>query len=275
MRKLSLLEIVQSTLGSMDSDAVNTIGETIESEQIALNAKEQYLELATYQRVPQFEELTQLIGLANSDRATVMKIPDDCTDIKEVRYKKTHTGGQTTFEPVCFMPKDEFLDMQLKLRVGDEEVGENIFDDNIRIPYRNDRSPCYWTTFDDEHIVFDSIDKEVQKDDTLHNDNSLVLAYIIPPFELRDDFTPDIPVKLYSQYLNMIKEVSSYEQRQINNEVRTRRSERQGHRNRHFGSITDGSDQGHTRARRDGRIQGLGRRYGRGSASANTRRFTL
>jgi hypothetical protein len=43
--KMTLLEIVQSTLSSMDSDAVNNINDTIESTQVAEVAKEVYYEL--------------------------------------------------------------------------------------------------------------------------------------------------------------------------------------------------------------------------------------
>lgn len=257
--KKTLLEIVQSTLGSMDSDAVGSIGDTIESEQIAITAQEQFIELATYQIVPQYEQLTQLVGLSDSTRATVMRIPRDATDIRDVRYKRTDAQGRTSFEDVRFVSKDQFLTEQLKLKVWEDNVEENIFDDNVRIPYRNDKYPECWTTFDDEHLVFDSIDKEIQLDDTLHNDNSLVLAYIIPEFKIEDNFVPDIPVKLIPQYLNMIKEISSYDQRQIQNEPRTRRAERQGHRNRHFGSITDGADSGFTESTGRGRVLRRGR----------------
>lgn len=262
MRK-TLIEIVQSTLGSMDSDAVDDIDETIESEQIAITAQEQYLELATYQRVPQFENLTQLVGLSDNTKATMMKIPEGATDIKDVRYQHTDTQGRTFFKDVRFVDKETFLDAQLQLKVGDDYVGENILVGNVRIPYRSDRGPTCWTTFDDEHLVFDAIDTVYQKDDTLHNDSSMVLAYIIPEFELRNDFTPDLPVKMFPQYLNMIKEINTNEQRQIDSEPRTRRAERQGNRNRHFGSITDGSDEGFA-GRPDMGRQRHGRNNGRG-----------
>lgn len=260
--KKTLLEIVQSTLGSMDSDSVDSINDTVESEQVALTAQEQFFELATYQRVPQFEQLTQLVGLADTDQRTVMLIPDDTTDIKDVRYKHTNTDATTKFQEVHYVSKDEFLDTQLRLKVGEALIGENILDGNIRIPYRMDRGPSCWTTFDDEHLVFDSIDTVEQGDDTLTNDNSMVIAYIIPAFSLTDTFVPDVPVKLFPQYMNMIKEANSYEQRQINNEVRTRKSEKQGHRNRHFASIADGSDEGYIAPTHRGRVIGSGRQYG-------------
>lgn len=244
MIQKTLLEIVQSTLGSMDSDLVSTFGETVESEQIAITAQEQFLELATYQRIPQFEKLTQLVGLSDNTKATVMSIPVGATDVKDIRYKTTSSNGKVQYREINYLPKEEFLSRALDLYVSDSNVAENVLPDGVRIPYRNDKGPEFWTTFDDETLVFDSIDTVIQGDTTLHENNSLVLAYIIPDFTMDDSFIPDVPLKMYPQYMNMIKELNSYEQRQISNEVRTRKSERQGNRNRWFGSVADGNDEG-------------------------------
>jgi len=266
LQRKTLLEIVQSTLSSMDSDLVNHIGDTQESEQIALLAQEQYLELATYQRIPQFEQLTQLEGLSDLDRATVMRIPEGATDIADVRYRRVRNDGTEYMEPVEQLDKSDFLDMQLRL--NQNNLQNNILDDNILVPYRTDRAPRCYTTFDDEYIVFDSIDKDV--DDTLHNDASMVLAYIVPEFLMEDDFIPQIPTKMLSQYMNMIKEIANHEQKQYNNPFRTRDAERQGNRNRHFGGILDGLDQGQgsTRERESQGRRVYGRyRYGRNRTS--------
>ena len=265
----SLLTIVQSTLASMDSDAVQHIGETAESEQIAILAQEKYLELATYQRIPQFEELTQLLGVADSDRATVMKIPDGATDIADVRYRHVRSDGKEFMKEVHFVPRSNFLDSQLSLATGTTSVGHNILDGNIQIPYRTDRGPTCWTTFDDEYLVFDAIDRDTAQDDTLHNDASLVLAYIIPEFKLEDDFVPDLPIKLITQYMNMIKETAFYEQKQSNNPFRSRDAEREAHRNKHFAGIADGLDQGEGAQRQR---PNYGHRFGRGYRQDRTSR---
>lgn len=241
----SLLTIVQSILSSMDSDAVQHIGDTAESEQVALLVEEQFNKIATYQRVPQFEQLTQLLGLSDSDRATVMKIPDRATDIADVRYRHTKSDGTEVFRTVEHVMKSNFLDAQLSMNT--ENIGVNILDGNIRVPYRTDRTPTCWTTFDDEHLVFDSIDQDV--DNTLHNDSSLVLAYIVPEFKLEDDFLIPLPDKMINQLLDNCKETAFYEQKQSNNPFRTRDAEREAHRNRHFGGITDGLDQGENQQR--------------------------
>jgi len=243
LQRKTLLEIVQSTLGSLDSDLVNHIGETQESEQIAILAQEQYLELVTYQHVPQLVQLTQLEGLSDLDRPSVMRIPEGATDVADIRYRYTNTHGLEVMREIEWLEKSDFLDRQLRLPVRDN-MGDNLLDGNVSVPYINDRDPQYATTFDNEHIVFDAVDQSQDPNTTLHNDDSLVLAYIIPEFKLEDDFVPVMPVKMLTQYMNQIKEIASYEQRQYNNPFRTRDSERQQHRNKHFGGIYDGLDQG-------------------------------
>lgn len=272
LQRETLLQIVQSTLSSMDSDAVNHIGETQESEQIALLAKEVFIELATYQRIPQFEELSQLEGLSDSNQPTVMRIPKGSTDIVDVRYRHLLAGQEEPFfREVEFLHKSDFLDMQLRLPlrgVGEEEHGFNILDSGIEVPYITTRGPRYWTTFDNEHVVFDAID--IRCDATMHQDQSLVLAYVIPEFLLEDTFVPPIPLKLISQYRNMIKELASFEQKQLSNQFRTRNAERQRYKNRSFGGINDGADEGEytSRQRPD-----QGRVLLRGTRGNRTSRF--
>ena len=254
LQRTTLLEIVQSVLSSLDSDAVNHIGETVESEQIALLAKEKFQELATYQNIKQFENLSQLEGLADPTKATVMRIPEGSTDIADIRYRHVKSDGTEYMREVHYQPKSDFLDTQLKLALAKNNTDINVLDDGIELPYRTDRGPTCWTTFDDEHVVFDSIDKGV--DQTLHNEASLVIAYIVPEFRLEDEFIPPVPQKMLSQYMNMIKEVANFEQKQISNPFRTRDSERQRHRNNNFGGIYDGINQGESPRYQGKRSQG-------------------
>lgn len=261
--KKTLLQIVQSTLGAMDSDLVDTIGETVESEQIAVLAEEVYYELATYASIPQFERLAQLVGKSTRDQATVMELPENCTDIKDIRYQHTDANGKTCMVSIHYVTPEVFLNTQLALKVGDDNVDVNLMEDGIKIPYLTDRGPTCWTSFDEQELVFDAVDRAVQGDETLHNDASLVLAYIVPKFKMEDTYTPEIPPKMFSQYMNQIKEYSFNEQKQIAEPIRTRNAERQHHRNRHFTGIYDGSDKG-----RGNENQGFGRpSVGRGYSS--------
>jgi hypothetical protein len=141
--KMTVLEMVQSTLGAMDSDAVDTLGETIESEQVALVCKEVYQQIAVHLNVPQFKKLTQLNGLSDLSRATVMRLPNEFTDIAEIRYRRKLEDGSGRFrmDKIFYVEPDEFLERQLELDTTEAVVGENVLEGNVRVPYYNDRAP--------------------------------------------------------------------------------------------------------------------------------------
>ena len=242
--RMTVRELVQSTLSAMDSDAVEFIGDTIESEQIALVCREVYHEIATYQDIPQFQQLTQLEGLQDTNRRTVMRIPDECTDIYNIRYLRV-VNDREVMEDINFVERHIFYDTQWGIDNSNPNVEFNILEGGIRVPYRTDRPPRCWTTFDDEYIVFDAIDRSV--DDTLHNDASACLAYIIPEFRIEDDFIPDLPEKMFPQYLQQIKEVAFLEKKQTVNPLEREKRRRSEHRNRHLVSINDGLDNGQQR----------------------------
>jgi len=239
--KMTVRELVQSTLSSMDSDAVDSIGDTIESEQIAMVCREVYYEMATYMDIPAFQKLIQLDGIQNVDQRAMMKIPAGCTDISNLRYMRIQ-NGRKIMEPVEFLEKDLFYDRQWELDTSKDTVGMNILPDNIQVPYRSDTYPRCWTTFDDCYITFDAIDRSV--DDTLHNDASSALGYVIPPFAIEDDHIPALPEKYFPQYLQQIKELSFLENKQMANPLEREKRQRSEHRNRHLGSINDGLDNG-------------------------------
>ena len=258
--KMTVREIVQSVLSAMDSDAVNHIGDTIESEQIALTVKETYYEMATYQDIPQFQKLMQLEGLQDLNRRTMMKIPKDCTDIGEIRYLRKKNGREI-MEPVHFVEKTEFYDRQWAQDTSNANIGFNVLPDNIRIPYRTDKYPTCWTTFDNEYIVFDSIDRS--ESDTLYNDASICMGYVVPEFRLEDDFVPDLPEKMFPQFLQQIKELAFFEKKQAANPLEREKRQRSEHRNRHLVHINDGLDNGQSKPKSYGRRSS--RSYGRSS----------
>ena len=239
--RMTLREIVQSTLSSMDSDAVETIGETIESQQIAIVAKETFYEIATYQDIPQHIKMTQLDGLQDLTAPTVMRIPTGCVDIANIKYRHTK-NGRVKMEDIDYLHPDDFYNKMWCLDTTADNVGINEFTGDVTLPYRNDQDPCYWTTFDDEHIIFDSYNKEIS--DTLFNDASFIRARIIEEFQLEDDYIPDLPAKMFPQYLQQVKELSFFEKKQMANPLEGQKRKRSEHRNRHLVGINDGLDDG-------------------------------
>jgi len=241
----TLIQVVQSVLGALDSDAVNEIGETNESQQIALLASETYYEMATFQDIPQFQRIDQLIGLNDDTQPTVMSIPKDVTDVGVIRYRHVAPQGHITMERVEYCEKDQFLDIQLDLNVEHEDkIGYNTLPGNIKIPYRKDRGPTLWTTFDDGLIVFDAVDTVYAAETTLHNDHSLLISYAVPEFFMEDDFVIPLPPQLHAQFLAQVKAVASSEQKQLPNPNQEAISRRTRRRSQHLAGIRDGLNNG-------------------------------
>ena len=248
----------------MDSDAVASIGDTVESEQVALVAQEVYYDLATHQRIVSFEKTIQLEAQSDLDRPTVFKLPSNVTDIHQIKYKKVDTNsGKFFFEEVTYVHRDDFITNQFLLDDTETNVDQMIFEDNIQIPYRNDKDPDCWTTVDHDYIIMDSINKDY--DTTLQNDKVLAFAYQIPDFEFKDEFIAPLPAKMFPTYLAEIKYTVSPEMRQVQNNIQGNKAQRGRRRNNMMGSIADGLDtqSAGMRSTRHGKGRSTRGRYGR------------
>lgn len=205
--KLSLLDITQKILSSLDSDPVNSIDDTVESIQVADIIKESYYSLMAERDWPFLHELGQLEGLADTANRTKMRIPETVNKIKWVKYNK---------KEIQWLPAPEFHTM-ISQRV--EEAG--IVDANGFIV---NRDPSYWTSYDDDYVVFDAIN--LADEATLHASNSSIYVVKAPTWTHSDTFVPDLPDKFFPTLLAECKSQAFVELKQTSNareETRARR----------------------------------------------------
>lgn len=198
--RMTLLEIVQRTLDAMNHDNVNSISDTIESRQIADEARVVYYELMDREDWPHLVKLLQLQALPGIAYPNYLKIPEDVVRIDEIKYEAT-TADDTRrqFRSIEYLEPNEFLDM-IYLRNSDDTNITTVDDINgTPLFILNDAPPTYWTTFDDEHVVFDSYDSEVS--DTLLEAKSLCLVKQIPTWTESDTFIPDMPDQMFSTFV--------------------------------------------------------------------------
>lgn len=198
--RMSLLEIVQRTLDVMNHDNVNSISDTIESRQIAEEARVVYYELMDREDWPHLIKLLPLEPSPDLDHPNYMKIPVDVVRIDEVRYEATESDEtRRQFRTVMYLHPNEFLDL-VYMRNSDDTNTEEIEDySGATLLILNDAAPRYWTSFDDEYVVFDSYDSIVS--DTLLQSKSSVLVKQIPTWTVSDSFIPDMPDHMFSTYL--------------------------------------------------------------------------
>ena len=103
--KLTLLEMVTSILSDLDSEPVNSIGNTEESTQVASVIRDTYYNIIAAKHIPEHDRLLKLTSLSDSARPTYFKYPDNVKEIRLFEYD----GREIYFkDPVTFiqqMPK--------------------------------------------------------------------------------------------------------------------------------------------------------------------------
>ena len=204
--KQSLLDLTQDILSDMNSDEVSSVTDTLESMQVAQIIKSTYEEMMSRKNWPHLQQLMTLDSSLTVTRPSHMKVREDIKEVVTLSYDKqklSHTSPR--WQEVEYLYPDEFL-VKLNNRNTDLANTDEIEDGSgVKLLIKNDKAPTYWTSFDDENIVFDSYDSEVES--TLQSSKSQVLAYIMPVFTIADAFVPDLPSELFSALLAEAKSV--------------------------------------------------------------------
>lgn len=204
MAKMTLLEMVQDILSDMDSDEVNSISDTVESLQVAQIIKSTYYNIIDGRDYPFLHELFQLDGNGTVARPTHMKLPDTIIDLDWIKYnKKKSTETRNRYEKVQYKTPENFLDL-INTRDSSVSTVQVVTDPTgVQLNILNNKAPEYFTSFDDETLVFDSFDSSV--DSTLQNSKLQCYGKRSVVFNITDDFIPDLPVQMFSYLHNEAK----------------------------------------------------------------------
>jgi hypothetical protein len=179
---MTLLEITQSVLASLDSDNVDDIAETLEAVQVALIVKEAYFDLVARREWGWLRDEFQLVGLGLTAYPTKMQIPANVNKIHWIKYNK---------KDIIYLTPKDFRDM-IDLR--------DITDANVNADgFITDRFPTYWTSFDDDFVWFDSY--EYPTEDTLTSAYSKAYGVLVPVWDHTNTFVPDMPEKYFPTLL--------------------------------------------------------------------------
>lgn len=196
MAKQTLLQMTQDILSDIDGDEVNSITDTIESEQVARVIRDVYYEVTD---INDFESLKTLVELDATSATTpnVMTRPEGFYGIEFVKYdKRTTAGANSSYEYVHYMNVDRFLELCHGRDTDDSNVEEVTLSTGHPIPVRNDTAPTYYTIMDDgdDELVFDSYDSNLETN--LQQSKSLAYGFKKPTFALSDSTTITLPKHL-------------------------------------------------------------------------------
>lgn len=226
MPNMTLLEIVQDILNEMDSDSVNSISDTAESMQVAGIVKNTYYNMISNRNWPHLQKFIQLEALGDTSHPNYLKIPDNVQEVKWLKYdKKKSTDTRRLFEEVEYIYPDEFVAYTNTRNTDNANVVEISDFGGGDILIRNDTAPAYYTSFDDEYLVFDSYDSDVESTMQASKSNALVIYQ--PTWTATDVFIPDLPTDAFMELVEEAKSTAFLTLKQMANEKSEQKAVRQ------------------------------------------------
>ena len=217
--RMTLLEMVQSILGAMESYEVSTFGETPESTQVANIIKECYYDLIVELNPAETEGLFKLDASADNTKPVLMYVPQNVSKMVWLKYDMGDTFPDPSYQYVSYRDNEEFLYYNTSLDVDDSNVESMEVSWNgkvFRFQFRNDSAPHYYTTIGDRLVIFNSYDSS--KENTLTEARSLGWGSLIPIFLMEDTFIPDLDPRQFTLLLNEAKAQAFVELKQISND---------------------------------------------------------
>jgi len=215
--KFTLLQVVQKTLEMLGSDEVNSISDSVEAEQIAQIAQDTYYELLNQREWPHLMGLVQLESVADATKPNYLRLPDSVVRIDQMKYDNTDPNDSTSgalihIDDVCWKTPEEFLDITQNRNTERDDITTITDYSGVRYHIINDSKPTYWTSFDDEYVVYDAVDQSIES--TLQGDKSQVLAKSIPDFVIADATVADAPAHFFQTWMSEVKSTAMWYIRQ-------------------------------------------------------------
>jgi hypothetical protein len=232
MPKMTLISMVQTILSDLNEDEVNSIDDTQTANQVATVVRDTYYHLISERIWPIHQNVAQLQAVSNDSYPTHMKVPDDVATVVSLRYNSkdqmSDATGLEEAKEIVYLSPEEFIQRSYNHNPAASNVStiiDNLSTDGVRLLIETDKSPEYWTSFDDEHIIFDSYDSTY--DDTLQAQKSMALVEKEPSWTPSDTFIPDMPAKAFSYLLEEAKKAAFISIKQTSNPVAEERARRQ------------------------------------------------
>lgn len=211
--KYNLLEIVSDILSDMDGDYVDSINDTDEATQVAQIVKTTYQAMMSNRNWPHTATVLNIIPSTDNLLPTHTTLPSNVKELISVYYDVRRDGEtRLNYRQIKYLDPDDFL-RYTNQRNNDDVNCDIILDPSgVKLLIMKNKAPEYYTSFDDETMVFDSYDSEV--DDTIQANKTQIRAYTIPPFEMEDDFIPDLPDEAFAALIEEAKSKAMFKLKQ-------------------------------------------------------------
>lgn len=214
--KYTLLDLTQSILSSMDSDEVNSINDTIESQQVVEVIKTVYDDIISRGDLNSNKTLFNLTASNDPTKPILMYRPDGIERMEWLKYNvEGDNDTAPTWSLMTYLPQEDFIDYMH--RFNQDETNIQTFSHSVNgylidFVYRNDAAPQYFTSFNDTEIFFDSYDNTV--DNTLQSSKTLAYGSKVTDFAKQDDYVPQLQPQQFALLLNEAKSLAWAELKQ-------------------------------------------------------------
>lgn len=215
--KYTLLQLTQAVLSSMDSDEIDSIADTVESQQVTKVIRSVYYDILARANLPEHYSLVSLTTGSSTSQPIIMTLPSTVDNLLWLKYDKhTTTDTDVQYQIVNFLSLEDFMNLMNNLNESDTNVDSFSYTSDTfthTLIYRTDKAPDYFTTFDDNTIIFDSYDNTV---DTVQLQGSKTLGYgkLSITWTESDTFTPDLDEPQFALLLNEAKALAWAELKQ-------------------------------------------------------------
>lgn len=210
------LDYVQTILSALDGDEVNSISDTTEAGQVLRCVRTAYLDIVSIGELPRDDDLFQLTASGDAALPVTMSLPNDCGDFRWIKYDaQTIDNPTVNYQPVYPMELIDFIEMSTNMDASASNVQSYIHTINgntFTLYCGNDRAPRYYTTTDDNTILFDSYDNQV--DTTLQNSKTMVFGQKTFAWSDADGFVPPLDEKQAQRLLHEAKALAFAELKQ-------------------------------------------------------------
>jgi hypothetical protein len=203
--------MTQDILSALDGDEVNSIGDTVEALQVATTIKQCYYDICATLSLPSKMALVQLDALNDTGRPNYLKLPSTVRNVEWLRYNNKSLFYLTPEEFVALTEPVEYIEV--------EDFSGTVFKIGVN------QDPIYWTTFDNEHVCFDSFN--LDEDTTLQKSKSVCWGQTDHVFEMNDTFIPDLDTVHFPLLMAEATATCFVNQKQITNNKAEQQARRQ------------------------------------------------
>jgi hypothetical protein len=236
MPQRTLLDITQDILASMDGEEVNSITDTVESEQVARIIRQTYFHIAPSINEKQFHNLFQLTASGDNTKPVLMTVPATVVDISWIKYDKKLTAPvNSLWEEIYYKPLEEFLDLTDSYNTDETNI-TSMTHNSFQFKYYTDRHPECYSTIDDNTLIFNSYYSTL--DTTLQTSKTRCFGQIDATFTFTDAAVVDIDQELYNLLFDEAKAQAFAELKQTQNTKAEQRARRGWIRSQHDNSVT-------------------------------------